>query len=77
MASAQILLASNSPRRHELLLLTGWSFEIKPANIDETPLAGELPAQYVLRLAETKARMVGSHAAPGQVVLAADTTRKS
>jgi len=74
MPSAQILLASNSPRRHELLSLTGWSFEIKPADIDETPQPGEPPAQYVLRLAETKARMAGSHAAPGQVVLAADTT---
>lgn len=74
MPSAQIILASNSPRRRELMLLTGWSFEIKPADIDETPQPGEPPAQYVLRLAETKARMVGSLAAPGQVVLAADTT---
>ncbi len=74
MVRANIILASNSPRRNELLQLTGWSFEIKPANIDETPLPDETPGQYVLRLAETKARMVGRLAAPGQVVLAADTT---
>ncbi len=74
MLRANIILASTSPRRKELLQLAGWSFEIKPANIDETPLSGEDPGQYVLRLAETKARMVGRLAVPGQVVLAADTT---
>ncbi len=74
MPSAQIILASTSPRRNELLSLTGWSFEISPANIDEALHPGETPAQYVIRLAETKAHMVGSRAAPGQIVLAADTT---
>src|SRR5512146_2503270 len=74
MVRANIILASTSPRRNELFQLIGWSFEIKPANIDETPLPGESPGLYVLRLAETKARMVGSQAAPGQLVLAADTT---
>jgi septum formation protein len=74
MVRANIILASNSPRRNELFQLTGWSFEIKPANIDETPLPDEAPGPYVLRLAETKARIVGREAAPEQVVLAADTT---
>ncbi len=74
MVRANIILASNSPRRKELLQLAGWSFEIRPANIDETPLSGEDPGQYVLCLAETKARMAGKLAVPGQVVLAADTT---
>ncbi len=74
MVRANIILASTSPRRKELFQLTGWSFEIMPANIDETPLPGELPGQYVLRLAETKARIVGRQTVPGQIVLAADTT---
>ncbi len=74
MVRANIILASTSPRRKELIQLAGWSFEIKPANIDENPLPGEAPGRYVLRLAETKARVVGNLAAPGQVVLAADTT---
>ncbi len=74
MLRANIILASTSPRRKELIQLAGWSFEIKPANIDETPLPGEAPGKYVLRLAETKARIVGQVSAPGQVVLAADTT---
>ncbi len=73
MVRANIILASTSPRRSELFQLTGWSFEIKPANIDETPHPGETPGQYVMRLAETKARMAGSQAVPGQIVLAADT----
>ncbi len=74
MVRANIILASTSPRRKELFQLAGWSFEIKPANIDETPLSAEAPGQYVLRLAQTKARIVGKEAAPGQLVLAADTT---
>ena len=56
------------------MALTGWDFEIKPANIDETPHAGEAPGEYVLRLAEAKARQAGSTAQAGQLVLAADTT---
>jgi len=69
-----LVLASNSPRRRQLLALTGWTFTVQPVNIDEQPLPGELPAAYVLRLAETKARAAAQHALPGQTVLAADTT---
>ena len=65
--------SSNSPRRRQLLALGGWPFQIKPADVDETPLPGEPAAAYVLRLAESKAR-VAAGAGVGRVVLAADTT---
>jgi septum formation protein len=68
-----ILLASNSPRRRQMLAWTGLEFEVSPAEIDESPLEGECPAHLVLRLAETKARAGASSARPGQMVLAADT----
>jgi MAF protein len=64
-----LVLASNSPRRRDLLALTGLTFIIRPADVDETPRAGETPAAYVLRLAENKAKTC-----PGETVIAADTT---
>ncbi len=69
-----LILASNSPRRRRLLAFTGWTFAVRPVDIDERPLPGELPPDYVLRLAESKARAAGKYALPGQTVLAADTT---
>lgn len=57
-----------------MLALTGWTFNIRPVDIDETPLPGEPPQEYVLRLAERKALSAGQYAEVGQVVLAADTT---
>jgi septum formation protein len=69
-----LILASTSPRRKQLLALTGWDFETRPVNIDEAPLPGEDPGKYVLRLAAAKARQAGSLAEMGQVVLASDTT---
>ena len=69
----QLILASNSPRRRQLLALAGLPFRISASNIDESELPdGESPSDYVLRLAETKARAV--QADQDQVVLAADTT---
>jgi septum formation protein len=73
MSQSTFLLASNSPRRRELLSLTGWRFTILPAQVDETPHEGEDPAVYVIRLAESKAQAVTSMAEPGMVILAADT----
>jgi MAF protein len=70
-----LVLASNSPRRRQLLALTGWTFDVSAADVDESQLPNELPADYVLRLAETKARAVAAGRADAdQVVLAADTT---
>lgn len=68
----QLILASNSPRRRQLLSLAGWQFSVSAANVDETEHPNESPSDYVLRLAETKARAI--QAAPDQMILAADTT---
>lgn len=78
-----LILASQSPRRRELLTQAGYSFEVRPAHIPEEPLAGENPIAYVTRLAREKAeavfREVAAHApanADGETlaVLGADTT---
>ena len=66
-----MVLASSSPRRLDLLRSIGVDPEVRPADIDETPLEGEEPAAYVSRLARGKAAAV---AGPGEVVVAADTT---
>ncbi len=68
-----LILASNSPRRRQLLALTDLDFIVSVANIDETPYENESPADYVLRLAETKARAAAGHA-EARFHLAADTT---
>ena len=68
------VLASGSPRRRELLSLGGWMFNVIPARVDESPLPGEAPQNYVLRIAENKARAVGASSRTGTIVLAADTT---
>lgn len=67
-----IVLASQSPRRAEILRNAGIPFVVRVAEVDETPLEAERPGPYVRRLAEAKARAVD--AGPGEVVLAADTT---
>lgn len=69
-----IILASTSPRRKVLLSLGSWPFEIAAADVDETPIAGEPPDEYVVRLAENKSRVVGENAKNGAVIIAADTT---
>jgi MAF protein len=68
----RLILASNSPRRRQLLALAGWEFSVSAADLDESQRPNESPAEYVLRLAESKARAV--HADVDQIVLAADTT---
>jgi len=73
MAKPSFLLASNSPRRKQLIAWTGWTFNVRPADLDESQLPGESPAAYVRRLAAGKAREVAVQAGSGQVVLAADT----
>ncbi len=74
-----LVLASGSPRRHELLRGAGIEFTVVVADVDETPVPGESPTDYVTRLATDKAmavvgRMGMGAATPGTVVLAADTT---
>lgn len=69
----QVILASRSPRRAELLAAAGISFEVLAADIDETPHPNEAPAAYVERLAIEKARAVFAMR-PEAKVLGADTT---
>ena len=69
----KIALASNSPRRKQLLALGGWQFKLIPADIDETPHPGEFPAEYALRLAREKACCAAERAEAEEVIIAADT----
>jgi septum formation protein len=71
--AVQLLLASRSPRRADLLRTLGVSFAVVDVDIDERPQPDEDPAAYVGRLARGKAR-AGYAAARGLPVLAADTT---
>jgi nucleoside triphosphate pyrophosphatase len=70
-----LILASQSPRRRALLGLLGIPFTIAAADIDETPLSGERPADMVVRLSRTKAETLvrSDEYSPDTMVLAADT----
>jgi septum formation protein len=68
----RVILASQSPRRRELLTLIGIKHEVQPADIDESLLPGELPAPHAERLARAKAHTIAERE-PGTVVIAADT----
>jgi septum formation protein len=71
--SHKLILASASPRRLDLLRQVDLvPDEIDPAELDETPLRGELPAQHAQRLSAAKAAAVAARH-PGAFVLAADT----
>src|SRR6516225_1939655 len=67
-----VILASASPRRHELLLQAGIPIEVYPAHIPEQRAAGEKPVEYACRLAGEKARSVAAKF-PCRYVLGADT----
>jgi len=68
----KIILASNSPRRRELLTQIGLSFIVAPADVDERIMPGELPEPYAVRVALDKARVAAKRAGEG-IVIAADT----
>jgi septum formation protein len=68
-----LVLASASPRRRELLEQLGLVLEIMPANVDETPRLGERPSDYVRRVAAAKGDAVAGTGAPELPVVAADT----
>jgi len=73
MGQTRLILASGSPRRRAFLESLGLRFEVRPAQLDETPAPDEDPRGYVRRLAMEKAAAVGVHF-PQATVLAADTT---
>jgi septum formation protein len=74
---ARIVLASQSPRRRDLLSLIGIPHTVRPADIDESVLPGEAPLACVERLARTKAEQISrlDHGADGDapLIIAADT----
>ncbi len=76
-AQTFIYLASQSPRRRELLQQIGVSFRVLQADIDESRRPGELASDYVARLAQEKARaaqgVLQTHTLVGAPILAADT----
>jgi MAF protein len=72
-ADPGLVLASASPRRAELLALTGWNFDRCETHADETPHPGESPVALSLRLASSKARTAQSICPEGGITLAADT----
>jgi septum formation protein len=73
LSAPALVLASSSPRRRDLLARIGASpaRTVSP-DIDETPLKGEAPRAYALRLAVAKAQAVDCQ--PGEIVLSGDTT---
>ena len=72
MDSMNLILASQSPRRRELLSILGLPFTVVPASIDEIPLPGETPEIFVVRAAREKGMEVASRVSQS-VVLSADT----
>lgn len=68
----ELILASSSPRRQELLREIGIPFQVQAANINEDQIANEAPIEYALRLAREKAEAV-SKQYPQSYVLGADT----
>ena len=72
MSAPHVILASQSPRRRELLSLVGIAHEVRPADIDEAYRPGELPVAHAERLAREKASAV-SRTAPDALVIGSDT----
>jgi septum formation protein len=68
-----LLLASQSPRRAELLRQIGIPFSQYPVDIDETPLAHETPIKYVRRMAQEKSTLGYKRAGAKKLVLGLDT----
>jgi septum formation protein len=71
----RLILASNSPRRKDLLSKAGVVFDVMAADIDETPGENETPSRFAMRMAEEKALAAANKLRPEEqvVILAADT----
>src|SRR5215813_12105453 len=67
-----LVLASQSPRRKELLAILGYPFSVVPSSIDETPAAGEDPETFVVRVAREKGMEVASRVSQS-IIISADT----
>ena len=72
---SELILASASPRRAEILQQIGVDFQIAPADIDEIPMSQELPISYVQRMAQEKMQhVIDTVAGNSTAVLGADTS---
>jgi septum formation protein len=69
-----LILASQSPRRKELLSQLGYKFKTISADVDESIIRNESPSDYVLRLAIEKAKVVSQNQADNCIVLGSDTS---
>jgi len=69
----RLILASNSPRRRELLRNAGFEFDVRPSGIEESRLPDESPEDFARRLARDKALDVARQSEAGSLVLGADT----
>ena len=67
-----LILASQSPRRSQLLSMLGLEFEVLPAHVDESYQAGETPPAHVERLARDKAAAIAARRADA-IVIGSDT----
>ena len=74
MNKKNLVLASNSPRRKQLLALGNWNFTTIVSDVDESQLAGERPTEYVLRLAKAKAQAVAGKVDPESIIIGSDTS---
>ena len=72
MSVVRVILASQSPRRRELLNLVGIAHEVQPADIDESYLAGERPREHAERLARGKTAVIARRE-PDALVIGSDT----
>jgi len=72
MSAPPVILASQSPRRRELLTLVGIPHTVRPADVDERYLPGEDPAAHAERLAREKAATIARRE-PDAVVIGSDT----
>lgn len=68
----KLILATESPRRAEIMRAAGFEFETLAPNVDETRHRGEAPADYVRRLAEAKARTIAGKIAGGDAAAAGE-----
>jgi septum formation protein len=69
---SNLILASQSPRRRELLTLAGFQFTVRACPVEEVRAPGEDPRDYVMRLARSKAE--AAYEGSDEIVLGADTT---
>ena len=72
MTPLRVILASQSPRRRELLTLVGITHEVRPADIDEAYFPGEVPTAHAERLARGKCAVIAERE-PDALVIGSDT----